>query len=213
MNAITTVRADVALLNTLKEVALWFDASTIKNNWLSFTFMRPNEIFRTLREQGVYIRPITEFKGEAHVSLTKITNEELVNLGLVPSLPKFIADNAVAIMEAGGGGADVTPVRDGLMSIRMNGKRYLAVAQGNDDIQMAIYNHIEMFNKFAHQWAKWQAIATVVIHEGKDVLKFENGLTVRMELTGSTFCQAGWQGDYEEFCNPYEFYWWLKKFF
>jgi len=213
MNAITTVRADVALLNTLKEVALWFDASAIKNNWLSFTIMRPNEIFRTLREQGVHTRPITESKGEAHVSLTNITNKELVNLGLVPSLPKFIADNAVAIMEAGLGGADVTPVRDGLMSVRMSGKRYLVVAQSNDDIQLAILNHIEMFNKFAYQWAKWQATATVIVHEGKDILKFENGLTVRMELSATKFCQTGWQGDYEDFCNPYEFYWWLKRFF
>ena len=213
MNAITTVRADVVMLNTLKEVALWFDASSIKSNWLSFTIMRPNEIFRSLREQGVHTRPIAASKGEAHVSLTNITNKELLTLGLVPNTSKFISDYAVAIMEAALGGVDVKPVRDGLMSVTMSGKRYLVVAQGNDEIQLAVFNHIELFNKFAYQWAKWQATAKVIVHEGKDVLKFENGLSVKMELSATTFCQTGWNGEYEDFCNPYEFYWWLKRFF
>ena len=213
MNTITTVRADVDLLTTLKEVALWFNISAIKNNWLSFTIMRPNEIFRTLRQEGAYTRPLTSSKGEVHVSLTKITNKELVTLGLVPNVSKFIADNAVAIMEAGLGGVNVTHVRDGLMKVTMKGEHYLVVAQGEDAIHSAVFDHVEMFNKFAYQWAKWQATAKVVVHDGKDILKFENGLSVRMELSATNFCQTGWEGEYEDFCNPYEFYWWLKRFF
>ena len=212
-SSVTTIRADLNLLNTLKTTAMWFEPSKVKSNWLCFTISRPNEIFRELRAQGVYTRPKSSAQGEAHVSLTSVTNKELLELGLVPNVSKFISDQAVTIMEAGLGGVEITTVRDGLMSVTMNGNRYLVIAQGSDEIHLAVFNHIEMFNKFAYQWAKWQATAKVVVHEGKDILKFENGLTVRMELSATKFCQTGWQGEYEDFCNPYEFYWWLKRFF
>ena len=60
-------------------------------------------------------------------------------------------------------------------------------------------------------WAKWCKDATWISHEGRDIAKLPNGLSVAFNLDG--YCQTGYQGNYIAHPTMYDFYSYLTKFF
>lgn len=208
-----TIRINLSQAKELMTASLWWKPSRIKAGWIQFNAMREKDIVKALKEQGALVRPLSTSTCEVHVSLTNLTNEQLLDIGLLLNAKKFSEDYAVAIMEAGLTGVLYTPVRDGLFRVKVGTESFYVAMPSTVHLERRVDRVITMFHQFAYQWGKWQATAKVIVVEGLDVLKFENGLSVRMDLSPTTFCQVCWQDEYIDFVSPYEFYWWLKRFF
>ena len=214
MNTIQeTIRAEVQDIVSLKAVAAYFGVSQFKSNWMKFILGRDEPIVNHLKKKGAAGRLLSPTMAEIHVSLTKLTNRELQELGLVPNSREFCQEHATELAEAGFGGLVVSALRDGLMIVRVGAEKYLVLERKPEEVYEVASATVSMLYNFSHQWAKWMATANILTVEDKEVLKFGNGLSVRMELTESTYCNVRWQGESIDFSTPYEFYWWLKKFF
>ena len=207
-----TIRVNLDEIKELMKISTHWKPSRLKVGWIMFQSMRNKELVSTLKEKGAWIRPTSTTTCEVHVSLTKLTTSQLLDVGLIPNTEKFYEDYAVTIMEAGLTGVLYTPIRDDLFRVKLSDEYFYVIAPNIDFLERRVDRVITMIHRFAYEWAKWQATATVVVVEGKDVLKFENGLSVRMILDPVTFCQAEWNGEYHDFSNHYHFYWWLNIF-
>ena len=208
-----TIRADLEQIKELMAISGWWKPSHLKAGWIRFQVMHRGPYIDDLKAKGAWVRPVTMTVCEVHVSLTKLTNKELLEVGLIPNAAKFARENAVTIAEAGYGGEVYTAVRDGLFRVKFGDDKFYIIMPNTRYLEKEINSVLTQINNYTYQWGKWQATAKVKEVDGKDVLKFENGLSVRMELTASTFCQAAWEGDHLDFSSPYEFFWWLKRFF
>ncbi len=208
-----TIRVNLEQIKELMAISGWWKPSHLKAGWIRFQVMHRGPYIDDLKAKGAWVRPVSMTVCEVHVSLTKLTNKELLEVGLIPNAKKFASENAVVIAKAGFGGEVYTPVRDGLFRVKFGDDKYYIIMPNTSYLDEEINSVLAQLNNYAYQWGKWQATAEVKVVDGKDVLKFENGLSVRMELTASTFCQVAWRGDHLEFVSPYEFYWWLKRFF
>lgn len=214
MNAIQeTIRAEVKDIVGLKAVAVYFAVSQFKSNWMKFILGRTEPVVTYLKKKGALVKLLTPTMVEVHVSLTRLTNKELQDLGIVAQSKQFCNNHAVELAEAGFGGLEVHAVREGLMLVRVGAEKYLVLERKPEEVYDEASVVVKMLYNFSHQWVKWAATATVIEVEGKEVLKFENGLSIRMEMTESTYCNVRWNGESYDLSTPYEFYWWLKKFF
>ena len=208
-----TIRAEVQDIVSLKSVAAYFAVSKYKTNWMKFVMARDEPVVQYLKKKGALVVPMTSTLCEVHVSLSKLTNKDLLELGVVPTSAQFCKDRAPELAEAGFGGLVVVEIRDGLMIARVGAERYFVLERKPEEVYDAASEVVKLLYRFSHQWAKWMATAKSQTVEGVEVLKFENGLSVRMEMSDSTYCDVRWQDETHDFSTPYEFYWWLKRFF
>lgn len=208
-----TIRATLQDMVALKSVALYHGISQYKSNWVKFTIGRNEVIVASMKKKGAAVKLVTSTMVEVHVSITNLTNRILQELGLVPNMRVFCNEHAAELTEAGFNGLEVKAIREGLMLVRVGAEKYHVLERTPEEVYEGVSQTVKLLYGFSHQWLLWSRSADVKEIDGAPVLSFPNGLSVRMVMSESTYCNVKSGDDYIDMSTPYEFYWWLKKFF
>ena len=203
--AVTTIRATVEELALIASHGFGFNPSNLKDNWAKFTVLA-NDAMATWRRKGAQVTDM----GVTHVSLTGLASDELVKAGLVDPLHKAMSYLRPAVMTR----VKIKEALPGLwiLSTGENNELHTFVAANSrDEIKAAITAARKLLESNSVLWAKWCKDATWISHEGRDIAKMPNGLSIAFGLDG--YCQTGYNEVYEAHATMYDFYNYLTKFF
>ena len=203
--AVNTIRATEEELALIASHGFGFKPSSLKDNWVKFSVVA-NDALATWRRKGAHVTDM----GVVHVSLTGMSTADLVKLGLVDPLSKAMDYLRPSLMTR----VKVKEALPGLwiLSTGENNELHTFVAANSrDEIKAAILAARKLLESNSVLWAKWCKDATWISHEGRDIAKLPNGLSVAFGLDG--YCQTGYNGDYTAHSSVYEFYNYLTKFF
>ncbi len=202
--AVTTIRATVEELALIASHGFGFKPSSLKDNWAQFTvFSDKDDMWR---RKGAHVTDT----GTVHVSLTGIATADLVKLGLVDPLHIAMGYLRPSLMTR----VKVKEALPGLWILSTgenNVCNTFVAANSRDEIKAAILAARKLLESNSVLWAKWCKDATWISHEGRDIAKMPNGLSIAFGLDG--YCQTGYQGDYVAHPTMYDFYNYLTKFF
>ena len=202
--AVTTIRINLAEAGEIAQSGFILP-SDLKDNWAKFSVVA-NDALDTWRRKGAHV---TEM-GIVHVSLTGMSTDEVVKAGLVDPLHKAMSYLRSSVMTS----VKVKEVLPGLWVLSTGDKcdhHTFVAANSRDEIKAAILAARKLLESNSVLWAKWCKDATWISHEGRDIAKLPNGLSVAFGLDG--YCQTGYQDDYVAHSTVYEFYNYLTKFF
>ena len=199
-----TIRATDEELALIASHGFGFKPSNLKDNWAKFTvFSDEDDMWR---RKGAHV----DHMGNIHVSLTGLAASELVKAGLVDPLSKAMGYLRPSVMTK----VKVKEVLPGLWVLStgdMCDHHTFVAAESRDEIKAAILAARKLLDANSVLWAKWCKDATWISHEGRDIAKMPNGLSVAFGLDG--YCQTWYNGDYTAHSSVYEFYNYLTKFF
>ena len=202
--AVTTIRINTRDANEIAQSGFILP-SDLKENWAKFCVVA-NDALDMWRRKGAHVTDM----GAVHVSLTGISIGELVKAGLVDPLSKAMGYLRPSVMTK----VKVKEVLPGLWVLStgdMCDDHTFVAANSRDEIKAAILAARKLLESNSVLWAKWCKDATWISHEGRDIAKMPNGLSIAFGLDG--YCQTGYQGDYVAHSTVYEFYNYLTKFF
>ena len=202
--AVTTIRINLAEAGEIVQSGFILP-SDLKDNWAKFSVVA-NDALDMWRCKGAHVTDM----GIVHVSLTGMSTDELVKAGLVDPLHKAMSYLRPAVMTR----VKIKEALPGLwiLSTGENNELHTFVAANSrDEIKAAILAARKLLESNSVLWAKWCKDATWISHEGRDIAKMPNGLSIAFGLDG--YCQTGYQGDYVAHSTVYEFYNYLTKFF
>ena len=202
--AATTIRINLAEAGEIARSGFILP-SDLKDNWAKFTVVA-NDAMATWRRKGAHVTDM----GVTHVSLTGLASDELVKAGLVDPLHKAMDYLRPAVMTR----VKVKEALPGLWILSTGDKcedHTFVSASSKGEIKAAILTARATIERNSVLWTKWCKDATWISHEGRDIAKMPNGLSVAFGLDG--YCQTGYNGDYTAHSTVYEFYNYLTKFF
>ena len=202
--AVTTIRINLAEAGEIAQSGFILP-SDLKENWARFHAVDPKVVSKW-RARGAHVTDM----GVVHVSLTGMSTDELAKAGLVDPLSKAMGYLRPSLMTR----VKVKEALPGLwiLSTGENNELHTFVAANSrDEIKAAILAARKLLESNSVLWAKWCKDATWISHEGRDIAKMPNGLSIAFGLDG--YCQTGYQGDYVAHSTVYEFYNYLTKFF
>ena len=206
MNTITTKRLTVADVKELSKVST-FRPSELKNNWVKIYL--PNEEAITWEKKGFHIESLGNAKC-LHGSITDLSTLELKELDLamyVSEVGNVIGASLMALTQN-------MKIRDDLYLLKNLDFQILVIANERKEICDHISLVRNLINTNAQLWYRWARDAELRIHEGDDLYKFPNGLSVRFYKNQGTFANARLpNGDDFDFTNAHELYWWLRRYF
>ncbi len=202
--AVTTIRINLAEAGEIAQSGFILP-SDLKDNWAKFSVVA-NDALDTWRRKGAHV---TEM-GIVHVSLTGMSTDEMAKAGLVDPLHKAMDYLRPSVMTR----VKVKEVLPGLWILSagdMCENHTFVVAESRDEIKAAILAARATIERNSVLWAKWSKDANWISHEGRDIAKMPNGLSVAFGLDG--YCQSGYNEIYEAHATMYDFYNYLTKFF
>ena len=179
--------------------------SDLKDNWAKFSVVA-NDALDMWRRKGAHVTDM----GIVHVSLTGMSTDELVKAGLVDPLHKAMDYLRPSIMTR----VKTKEVLPGLWILStgdMCEDHTFVAANSRDEIKAAVADARKLLESNSVLWTKWCKDATWISHEGRDIAKMPNGLSVCFGLDG--YCQTGYNEVYEAHATMYDFYNYLTKFF
>ena len=203
---ITTKRLTLADVKELNEVSM-FRPSELKNNWVKIYL--PNEEANAWGMKGFYVEALGDAKC-LHGSITNLSTLELKELGLAMYASEVGASIGASLMSL----TQSVAVRDDLYLLKNTDFQILVIANDRKEIRDNITQVRDLINSNAQLWYRWLRDAEHRIHEGDDLYKFPNGLSVRFYKNQGTFANARLEnGDDFDFANAHELYWWLRRYF
>lgn len=206
MNTITTKRLSVEDVKVLNAISM-FRPSELKSNWVKIYL--PNDEAQKWEEKGFYIESLGEAKC-LHGSITDLSTAEVKELDLAIYVSELGANIGASLMQL----TQCVAVRDDLYLLKNTDFQILVIANDRKEIRDHISLVRDLINNNAQLWYKWVREAELRTHEGDDLYKFSNGLSVRFYKNYSTFANARLpNGDDYDFTTPHELYWWLRRYF
>ena len=203
---ITTKRLSVADVKELNNVSM-FRPSELKNNWVKIYM--PNDEAQKWEKKGFYIESLGEAKC-LHGSITDLSTVELKELDLAMYVSEVGATVGASLMQL----TQCVALRDDLYLLKNLDFQILVIANDRKEIRDHISQVRDLINSNAQLWYRWLRDAEHRIHEGDDLYKFPNGLSVRFYKNHGTFANARVpDGDDFDFANAHELYWWLRRYF
>ena len=203
---ITTKRLSVADVKELNNVSM-FRTSELKNNWVKIYM--PNDEAQKWEKKGFYIESLGEAKC-LHGSITDLSTVELKELDLAMYVSEVGATVGASLMQL----TQCVALRDDLYLLKNLDFQILVIANDRKEIRDHISQVRDLINSNAQLWYRWLRDAEHRIHEGDDLYKFPNGLSVRFYKNHGTFANARVpDGDDFDFANAHELYWWLRRYF
>ena len=206
MNTITTKRLSVEDVKALNAISM-FRPSELKNGWVKIYL--PNDEAEKWEMKGFYLEALGNAKC-LHCSTTALSTLELKELDLAVDV-KNIGEVVGAYLM---GLTQSIKIREDLYLLKNQDFQILVVADERSEIRNVITEVRDSINRNAQLWYKWAREAELRFHEGDDLYKFSNGLSVRFYKNGSTFANTRLpNGDDFDFANAHELYWWLRRYF
>ncbi len=206
MNTITTNRLTLADAKELNAVSM-FRPSELKNNWVKIYL--PNEVAQVWGKKGFHIESLGDAKC-LHGSITNLTTLELKESGLAMYVSEVGATVGASLMQL----TQCVALRDDLYLLKNLDFQILVIAIDRKEIRDLISLVRDLINTNAQLWYRWTRDAELRTHEGDDLYKFPNGLSVRFYKNQGTFANARLpNGDDFDFANAHELYWWLRRYF
>ena len=202
--AVTTIRINLAEAGEIAQSGFILP-SDLKDNWAKFSVVA-NDALDTWRRKGAHVTDM----GIVHVSLTGMSTDEMAKAGLVDPLHKAMDYLRPSVMTR----VKFKKALPGLWILStgdMCENRTFVVAESRDEIKAAILAARATIERNSVLWAKWSKDANWISHEGRDIAKMPNGLSVAFGLDG--YCQSGYNEVYEAHATMYDFYNYLTKFF
>ncbi len=206
MNTITTKRLSVEDVKVLNAVSM-FRPSELKNGWVKIYL--PNDEAEKWEKKGFYLEALGNAKC-LHCSTTALSTLELKELDLavdVKNIGEVVGASLMALTQN-------VKIRDDLYLLKNLDFQILVIANERKEICDHISLVRNLINTNAQLWYRWARDAELRIHEGDDLYKFPNGLSVRFYKNQGTFANARLpNGDDFDFTNAHELYWWLRRYF